>query len=267
MSLLTTKSIHQGKGNVVYEISGSGRNALVFIHGWSCGKSLWRLQTSLLEKYRVILLDLPGHGASDSPKIDYSHEYFARAVEKVLSAESVETAVLVGHSMGGPVATMTLRLFPNRVSGIIYVDSFLHLPEHFMTSEERNELSMALCDDAGFEALIKRFMSLHTTDEAQKQILRVMMSTAKHVRTNATTTNSLPHVLREDEVFEIPALHMDAMKLGRNYDRWLYHLPQLQTQEWKGYGHFLFMEDVSRFNGEVDKFLTKHNLLQRTPAN
>ncbi|KAJ9602164.1 hypothetical protein H2200_013284 [Cladophialophora chaetospira] len=246
---------------VVYQSSGTGEEALVFIHGWTCDKSLWENQAPLFNKYRSLLIDLPGHGQSDNPRIEYSQELFARSVEAVLVAEGVQRAVLIGHSMGGPVSTMILRLFPAKVIGIIYVDSFFNLPEHYLTDVERKELAIRHSDDAKFEALIHVFFSPHTTEAVRKHILTVMTTTAKHVRCNATTTSCLPHALRYDNVFQIPALHLVTPMFADIDKHWLHHLPMLQTEIWTGYGHFLFMEDAPRFNDRVETFLKAHKLL------
>lgn len=88
-----------------YQSYGKGREALVFIHGWSCDLSHWRDQVADFQgRNRVIAVDLPGHGQSDKPKLAYTMDLFARAVDAVLRDAQVDRAVLVGHSMGTPVA-------------------------------------------------------------------------------------------------------------------------------------------------------------------
>src|SRR6185436_18552477 len=65
--------------------TGSGSAAVVFIHGWTCDSSSWTAQVpEFAKKYRVITLDLPGHGRSQSPADGkFSMDLFARAVEAV----------------------------------------------------------------------------------------------------------------------------------------------------------------------------------------
>src|SRR5262245_43200871 len=89
---------------VHYKDVGSGTEAVVFVHGWSCDSTFWRFQLPTLQgRARAILIDLPGHGQSDKPEIAYTPELFARAVDAVLQDAKVERAVLVGHSNGTPV--------------------------------------------------------------------------------------------------------------------------------------------------------------------
>src|SRR2546423_11254924 len=97
---------------VHYESYGKGADAIVFIHGWTCDLTFWRGQAPVYERHRSLLVDLPGHGQSDKPDVPYTQERFARGVEAVMRAAGIERAVVVGHSMGGPVALTFLRLFP-----------------------------------------------------------------------------------------------------------------------------------------------------------
>src|SRR6185295_6430396 len=63
---------------VHYETHGVGREALVFVHGWTCNLKSWSLQVPLFAaKTRVIAIDLPGHGQSDKPDIAYTMDLFA----------------------------------------------------------------------------------------------------------------------------------------------------------------------------------------------
>src|SRR5436190_21166578 len=64
---------------------GKGDEAQVLIHGWTQNIDAWRDQfADFAKRNRVIAIDLPGHGQSDKPQLNYSMEYFARAVEAVM---------------------------------------------------------------------------------------------------------------------------------------------------------------------------------------
>ena len=218
---------------VVYDSYGTGSEALVFLHGWTCSSALWSSQSQLFTSHHCILIDLPGHGRSAAPtNTDYSLELFADSVNAVFGAENIARAVLVGHSMGGPVSTMTLRLFPEKIAGIIYVDSFFHLPENYLTHAQRRELSARHADDISFRDLLNIFWTPKTTEDMKAQIINTMTSTAKHVRCNATTTPVQPHAWRWDEVYNIPVLHIVTPMFEKIDGAWLRHLPRLETKLW-----------------------------------
>src|SRR5258706_1501407 len=111
---------------VHYESYGKGREALVLIHGWSCSIDYWRdLIPDLSKRSRVIAIDLPGHGLSDKPEVAYTMDLFARAVDAVMRDAGVKRGVLVGHSMGTPVARQFYRKYPQETLAIVIVDGAL----------------------------------------------------------------------------------------------------------------------------------------------
>src|SRR5688572_16978003 len=116
---------HDGN-RVRYESVGSGREAIVLVHGWSGDTSVWRFQVpELAKRARVIAFDLPGHGASDKPETAYSMDFFAGAVEAVMLDAGVDRAVLVGHSMGTPIIRRFLRHYPDKTLALVAVDGAL----------------------------------------------------------------------------------------------------------------------------------------------
>lgn len=127
----------------------------MFVHGWTCDHSVWNEQAPLFSKYRSILIDLPVHGASDAPDIEYSIELFARSIHTIIREEEIKEVVLIAHSMGGPVSTMFLRLFAEAVSAIVYVDTFVWLPWHYHTQNDRRLDAQRLQGDETFEAFLE----------------------------------------------------------------------------------------------------------------
>ncbi|KAJ9603730.1 hypothetical protein H2200_011916 [Cladophialophora chaetospira] len=262
MSTSFHKSIAFRGAKVCYQTYSKSKEALIFIHGWTCDSSLWRAQTPLFQRHCSILIDLPGHGKSDAPDWDYSQELFAESVGHVLKQEGIRKAILIGHSLGGPVSTMVLRLFPDLVAAIIYVDSFFNLPEYYLTNAQRRDFAGKLSDDTKFPAVVRAAIRERATDEQRDEIIRVMEKTPKHVHVSARTTDSLPDPMSKDQVYRIPALHVVTPRFVDFDPDWLIHLPRLETSVWEGHGHFPFMEDAVRFNQEVEAFLSEHQLMQ-----
>lgn len=261
MNTGSCKSIDFREANICYQIYGKGPKALVFVHGWTCDSTLWRFQAPLFQDYCSILIDLPGHGKSDAPSWDYTMQLFAHAVKQVVDHEGVEAAILIGHSLGGPISTMFLRMFPDSVLAIIYVDSFFNLPEYYFTSQQRKELAGTLSDEVKFETLIRTITGRWATDEQKSEIMKVMKRADKHVRVNVRTTENQPDAMSADEVYNIPAVLLVTPRYADIDKAWLYHLPRLETMLWEDHGHWPFMEDATRFNHEVDMFVKKHRLL------
>ena len=103
---------------------GKGDPAIVLIHGWSCDGNYWSAQLEALKaKYTTVTVDLAGHGASGRNRTDWSMGNFGEDVAAVVRQLQNTKIVLVGHSMGAPVALEATRRIGDRVIGIIAVDS------------------------------------------------------------------------------------------------------------------------------------------------
>jgi len=101
------------------------RSALVLVHGFSASLHTWEAwKTSLEVDYRVITLDLPGHGLTraDDP-IQPTIERFADVVHEVTQDLGVERFTLAGNSMGGNTAWSYALSYPETLEGLILVDA------------------------------------------------------------------------------------------------------------------------------------------------
>jgi len=100
------------------------RNALVLIHGTSDSLLTWDAISPMLEQqYRLISLDLPGHGFSSAhPTADYSREQMSKTVVLLLDHLKLESASLMGNSLGGGIAWRTALDYPDRVEALVLLD-------------------------------------------------------------------------------------------------------------------------------------------------
>ena len=111
--------------------AGTGKETVVFVHGWTCDSTSWAAQVpALRQRYRVVTLDLPGHGRSGPPRDGkFSMDLFARAVESVRHEVRADKIVLIGHSMGTPVIRQYARLYPQHVAALVLVDGLVAIPQ------------------------------------------------------------------------------------------------------------------------------------------
>ena len=109
---------------IAYTVAGGGQGALLFIHGWACDRYYWASQLyDFAETHTVVTVDLAGHGDSGSDRVDWTLTSLARDVQAVVDHLDLHSVILVGHSMGGPVALEAARLMPGRVVGVVGVDT------------------------------------------------------------------------------------------------------------------------------------------------
>jgi len=108
---------------ISYTDSGKG-TAIVFLHGFLENKEMWQDYITLFsEKYRVITIDLLGHGESDSLGYVHEMEENANAVNEVLEHLQIEKPIVTGHSMGGYVALALAELYPAKIQKLVLLNS------------------------------------------------------------------------------------------------------------------------------------------------
>jgi pimeloyl-ACP methyl ester carboxylesterase len=106
---------YQG-GNISYSDNGSG-STIVLLHGYLESSEIWNsFAEKLAERFRVISIDLPGHGASDIYGEIHTMEFMAGAVNGLLEELNMGSVFMAGHSMGGYVTLAFLESFPEKLS-------------------------------------------------------------------------------------------------------------------------------------------------------
>jgi pimeloyl-ACP methyl ester carboxylesterase len=108
---------------VIYRIAGSGP-PVVLIHGMVNSSRHWEaVAMRLADSYTVIVPDLIGHGDSATPRGDYSLGAHAASIRDLLTAIGIDSATIVGHSLGGGVAMQFFYQFPQRTERLALVSS------------------------------------------------------------------------------------------------------------------------------------------------
>ncbi|HXJ81754.1 MAG TPA: alpha/beta fold hydrolase [Candidatus Methylomirabilis sp.] len=106
-----------------YRLEGEGQT-LVLIHGIASDSRTWlEAMRRLSPRYRVLAIDLLGHGASAKPVGDYSLGAHACWVRDFLQALGIHRATLVGHSLGGGIALQLTYQFPELCERVVLVSS------------------------------------------------------------------------------------------------------------------------------------------------
>lgn len=105
-------------GSIAYTVSGKG-SAIVFLHGFLENLEIWKdFSHSLKNKYKVICIDLPGHGNSSNFGYCHTMELMADAVIHVIKSLKVRRFYLIGHSMGGYVSMAIAEKCPDSIKGL-----------------------------------------------------------------------------------------------------------------------------------------------------
>src|SRR5208337_1540379 len=118
--------------SINYMDEGTGE-VIVLLHGYLETLQIWgNFAKELTKFFRVIAIDIPGHGKSGKIAEVHTMDLMAEALDTVLSGLNIYKAFLVGHSMGGYVAMSYMVQYPGKVSGLCLFHS-----NPFADSEEK----------------------------------------------------------------------------------------------------------------------------------
>ena len=238
--------------------AGSGKQAVILVHGWTCDETSWDAQVpALSQKYRVIRLDLPGHGKSDPPKDGkFSMALFARAVEAVRADAKVDRAVLVGHSMGTPVIREYAHLYPQHVAAMVPVDGLLLIGG----SGRGAPNPAAMTGPEGMKAretMIRGMFTQNTPAAVEQHVLKMMLAAPE-----ATAAGAMAATFEasNDATSTVPVLGIYAganPMAGRDALKKVFS--NSEYVQVAGTGHFVMMERPEEFNRLLLAFLGKIN--------
>jgi pimeloyl-ACP methyl ester carboxylesterase len=241
-----------------YSVQGKGEPALVFIHCWSCDRRLWDNQVPVFAKdHRVVTIDLPGHGASGQGRKNWSIESYADDVNTVTTKLKLKRVILIGSSMGGPIALEATRRMPDRVVGIVPVDT-LHNVENTIDPKVLEDALKQLRADykLAVTGLMNQFFFSPSTPPAVKN--RIISETTARPPELAVAIleaifkyRSAP-ALREVKV-PIRAINADMTPTNLEVNR--KYAPQFDAVTIKGSGHYPMLEHPEQFNELLADFV------------
>ena len=241
-----------------YSVQGKGDPALVFIHCWACNRHFWDNQVAEFSKtYRVVTIDLPGHGESGQGRTNYSIESYGDDVKTVVTKLNLKRVVLVGSSMGGPIALEATRRMPDRVVAIVPVDTLQNV-EQKVPQEQLDALFKQMQADfktATTNLLNQFFFAPGTPAAVKERIINETIAQKPEVVLpilKAVFSYDAVSGLREVKV-PIRAINADRVPTDLTVNR--KYAPQFDVVIIKGTGHYPMLEDPARFNQMLAEIL------------
>lgn len=240
---------------ISFRVQGSGTPALVFIHGWCCDKTYWDAQAPFFSKrYKVVTIDLAGHGDSGLERKDYTMTAFGEDVVAVVNKLDLDQVVLIGHSMGGAVILEAAQRLPERVIGIVGADTFHNVEQKVKIDEF---LALFRADFAETTADFVRAMFTPTSDSVLvEKIVADMSAVPQQVGLGAVEAllnyrnSELTRALQQVRA-PIRCINSDRnptdVEAGRRY------ASSFEVALMSNVGHFVMIEEPETFNRLLDQ--------------
>jgi pimeloyl-ACP methyl ester carboxylesterase len=236
--------------SIVYEKSGSGEQALVFVHCWSCDKSYWQSTIEYLSKnFTTIAIDLAGHGGSGLERVEWTIENYAKDVAAVIKKEKLDDVVLIGHSMGGPVVLSAAKQMSDKVKALIAIDTFQDI-EGRWTDEQFAGFFRPFEED--FQNTTKAFVKSIFGENADSTLVMVIandMSSAPPEIALASFRSLFE--FEEAPIFDemvIPVRFINSKRFPTNEESAKKHIKDFKLILIEDVGHFPMLESPDEFN-------------------
>lgn len=218
----------------------------------------------------MVTLDLAGHGHSGMSRSNYTMKAFGEDVRAVIEATGSRSVILIGHSMGGSVIAEAARLMPDRVSGLIGIDTLEDI-EYSMTREEMEKLTAPLEKDfqSGSRQFVKEMISSRSDPRLVEWILADISAAPPVVALSAMKNMMSQYITGEAaRIFEevrVPVITVNGDLWPINYEANRRHMLSFDAIVLKDADHFLMMTRPEEFNRALDTAI--HGVLKQTSLN
>ncbi len=233
---------------------GAGRLPVVFLHSMAGNTGHWEAQLAHLRSdRRAIALDLLGHGRSAADD-QFSFESMAHKIRVAISELDLKRFVLVGHSMGGSVATAYAGAYPEDVAGLFLVDPSGDSTQ--MPKEEVQGYLDALHSPAYQQVIEEYWQGIleGSTAETREQVMADLRHTSQHtvrsVSEELFNYNPLPALDRYDGPIFSLITRFNEFPNSLQVLR-----PRIEHKKIEGTGHWLQMDKPQEFNEILEKWL------------
>lgn len=242
---------------VFFDDRGSGDKSIVFVHGWNCDRDYWQLQRDYYaENFRVVSVDLAGHGQSALNRQQWSIGAFGDDVAAVVRKLNLTDVTLVGHSMGGMVVLEAAQKLGDRVRQVVGVDT-LRSPDQIATDEQVAAFIAAL--EADYTTTVTDFVKTMFVESSHARVrdfvVRDMASGPPEV-----AIGSLLAMAEYDTLAALDALDKPLSLINSDYEKTNTallneHVDKFRLQEVTGVGHFIMLEDPVTFTTYLNSIL------------
>ncbi len=252
-------AISNDQEQIAYSVSGNGKTSLIFIHGWSLDSRLWHNQFGYFsEEYQVITIDLAGHGNSSYNREEYTMLSFANDIKAVIEKEGINSAILIGHSMGGGIIAEAAKLIPNNVIGIIGVDTSQNVASK-ISQEELNSMVKPFEDDfkSGMRVFVKESLPKSVDGDILYWIREDMASAPKDIAINQFQHYLGQYISGESyrvyKGINVPVVLVNARLWPTDSEENKKHIKNYSIYFIEDTGHFPMLEKPSEFNKILHK--------------
>ncbi len=255
-----TVTTDEGLTFAYVEMGPAEGQPIVLLHGYTDNSRSWSLLAPHLEDRRLIAFDLRGHGSSDAPACCYGLDSLASDVDALMEALDIETADVVGHSLGSMTAATLAAYYPTRVDKLVLISTAASMPEGATGWLWENVPQLERPIDPDGEFVMSWYWNPHPVDEDFLSRERAESAAAPEV----TWMGVLRALTLTDWTQAAARITAPTLILWGDQDGFFEAQSQAHIQEimpdaahvtYEGYGHNMFWEIPEEVGADILTFL------------
>lgn len=240
-----------------YSVEGEGL-PVVLMHGWGCNlTTLASIQNVLTPFFKVYNVDFPGFGKSSEPDFVWGIEEYTRLIEEFIKKEEIKNPIMLGHSFGGRVGI--LYASRNEVHKLILVDAAGIKPRR----------SLKYYYKVYTYKLVKHSLPILFGKTKAEELLnkyRAKVGSSDYSQASQTMRAILSKVVNEDLKQVMPSIKCPTLLIWGTEDtatpisdarKMNKLIPDSGLVEFKGVGHYSFLDNPYQFRAVINNFLEK----------
>ncbi len=256
------------QGILHYEVYGRGR-PVIFLHGWLGSWGLWQsIMTRLGSFYRMYALDFWGFGESGKKQNAYHVQDYVNLVDQFMEHLGIESAPLVGHSMGGTVSLAVAIQYPQRVRKAVVIGSPIcgsSLSLLLKIFGQRIPAWMVYRNLSGLKFSFRLLASLYSRDPNWYNMMERDLSQTSL----ESFLMSIASLRRTDLRPNLPEINVPVMGMYGDKDnvvhpqQWMplaQALPGARIERFHRSGHFIMLDEPELFVSTLHNFLSAANV-------
>jgi len=257
---MTEKYLDDNGYELFYEIQGKGENSLIFIHGLCGDHGVWSKNIpAFKDKYKVIAIDMFGHGSSDkriAPKEAF--ESMPAIIKSLIEKEDLKNAVLICHSVAGNILLNCMEECID-IKSYVLVDCTFNATEKIVNA--RNRLADTMLKDPNVNAAMTRWYKSMMDSNASTKDNELIISSFKDLDGKwALDFAKATNFVRKIPKINVPILIFESDWLTKDDPNRSFAkaLPKADYFHWPASNHFFFVYEADKFNKVLKEFLDKH---------
>jgi pimeloyl-ACP methyl ester carboxylesterase len=250
-----------------YTDDGHGDPTVLLLHGLSCDSDDWVWQLGpLIERRRVVAVDLRGHGRSSAPSSGYTPPELAADLAGLIEALALGPVLAIGHSLGGVVASALAVEYPLLVEALVTIDPAYGIPPAQM--DGLDAVTSGLRGPAGRDALLALIAGVEGADTPgylrelhRRKVMRTLLPVLQ--QTYAGLWEQPARFGRADVARKYlrrrkcPVLAVYADPARAEWDAAGFSTEGSRALAWPGVGHWLHQERPDEFNALLLDWLSE----------